>query len=219
MTAPDPAPGQAGAPPAPSSPVSTFGTPPSPPNLRRFRPDVPTSRDILSSVIVGVAVVIAGIPLGLLWGATTPKLNAQAAFSGGILNESAYDVQAGVDIHFALLALIFGAVIGGLVGWRGRHASWTLPLALTIGGLGGSLVAAQIGHWQESSKVLDQIPQDVRPQVASISDFVLRAHGWHVVLPFVALLTFLLIVTATTRSEPPELPAEPEPDRYWSTPR
>ena len=196
-----------------------FGEPPPLPARGRFRPAMPTSRDILSAVVVAVALVVAGVPLGLLWGATTPKLDVSAAFSGGILNESAYGAQAGIDLHFALLALIFGVVAGALVGWRGRHGSWTLPLALTVGGLGGSVLAAQIGHWQESHKVLDQIPHDLRNAVGGYSDFVLRSHGYHVVFPVFALVTFLIVVAATTTSEPAELPAEPEPDRFWSAPR
>ena len=195
-----------------------FGVPPAP-AASRFRPAMPTSRDILSAIVVALALIIAGVPLGLLWGATTPKLDVSAALSGGILNESAYDTQAGADMHFALLALIFGLVAGALVGWRGRHGSWTLPLGLTVGGLAGSILAAQIGHWQESSNVLDRIPQDLRGPVSGISDFMLRSHGFLVVFPFAAVIAFLIVVTLTTRSTPAQVPAEPEPDRYWSTPR
>jgi hypothetical protein len=200
-----------------------FGTPPGP-SVRgsRLRWNAPTPRDVLSSIVVAITLLIAGVPLGLLWGWTTPKLNVSEALGGttGILSEAAFNAQAGIDIHFAFLALIFGLVAGAIVGWRGRSASWPLPIAVAVGGAAGSLVAAQIGHLMESSEVLNQLPQSVRgTQLASLMDFTLRSHGFHAVFPVVALLTYLLIVLIATRNEPAKLPAEPEPGRYWSVPR
>jgi hypothetical protein len=176
---------------------------------------------VLSSIVVALTLIVAGVPLGLLWGWTTPKLNVHEALGGktGIISEATFNAQAGIDIHFAFLALIFGVVAGAIVGWRGRRASWPLPIALAVGGAAGSLVAAQIGHLMESSEVLDQIPQSIRAQLSGVMDFTLRSHGFHALFPFAALLTYLLIVLITTRNEPAELPAEPEPGRYWSVPR
>jgi hypothetical protein len=176
---------------------------------------------VLSSVVIAITLVIAGIPLGLLWGWTTPKINVNEALGGktGIISEAAFNAQAGIDVHFALLALIFGVLAGAIVGWRGRNASWPLPIALAVGGAAGSLVAAQIGHLMESHEVLNQIPVSIRGSVSHIFDFALRSHGFHAVFPVAALLTYLFIVLFATRNEPPELPAEPDPDRYWSVPR
>lgn len=193
-----------------------FGVPPPPPRFARWRPDAPNSRDVLSAVVVAITLVVAGVPMGLIWGATTPKLNVKAALAG---SEAAFNAQGGADVHFAFLAVIFGVVAGAVVGWLGRRGSWTLPLALAVGGLGGSLVAAQVGHLQESSSVLDQLPQDIRGQVSHVADFMLRSHGFHVVFPTVALLTYLVIMLLTTRPEDPALPPAPEADRYWSVPR
>ncbi len=193
-----------------------FGVPPGTPRFARWRPEVPHSRDVLTALVVAVVLVVVGVPMGLLWGATTPKLDVKQALAG---SEAAFNAQGGADAHFALLALIFGVVAGAVVGWRGRHGSWALPLALAVGGVGGSLVAAQVGHLQESSRVLDQLPQDIRGRVSNIADFMLRAHGFHVVFPVAALLTYLIILVATTRPEEPALPEVPEPDRYWSVPR
>ena len=199
-----------------------FGVPPTPPDgsqdssLRRFAPDAPESRDVLGALIVAVALVVSGVPLGLLWGWTAPKLDVKAALGG---SEAAFNAQAGIDVHFAFLALIFGVVAGALVGWRGRQSSWPLAVGLAVGGIGGSLVGAQVGHLLESGRVLDQLPQNIRGQVSNIVDFVLRAHGYHVVFPLAALITYVLIVFATTRHTPAALPEAPEPDRYWSVPR
>lgn len=193
-----------------------FGLPPGPPRFARWKPEVPHSRDVLSAIVVAIVLVVVGVPMGLIWGATTPKLDVKQALSG---NEAVFNVQGGADVHFAFLALIFGVLAGVVVGWFGRHGSWTLPIALAVGALGGSLVAAQVGHLQESNHVLDQLPQDVRGRVSNIVDFMLRSHGFHVVFPAVALLTYLAMVMATTRPQPPALPEAPEPDRYWSVPR
>jgi hypothetical protein len=192
-----------------------FGVPPSPPRFARWKPEAPDSRDVLSALVAAVVLVVVGVPMGLLWGATTPKINVKQALDG---SEAAFNAQGGADVHFALLALIFGVVAGAVVGWLGRRGSWTLPLALAVGGVGGSLVAAQVGHLQESSAVLDQLPQDIRGRVSNLVDFMLRSHGFHVVFPAAALLTYLVIVVATTRPQQPALPETPEPDRYWSVP-
>ncbi|MCW2546402.1 MAG: hypothetical protein JWN96_862 [Mycobacterium sp.] len=202
--------------------VPEFGTPPGPSVRSRLHWNAPTSRDVLSSIVVAITLIIAGVPLGLLWGWTTPKLNVNEALGGktGILSEATFNTQAGIDVHFAFLALIFGVVAGAIVGWRGRSASWPLPIGLAVGGAAGSLVAAQIGHLMESNEVLKQIPASIRgTQLSRLMDFTLRSHGFHAVFPVAALLTFLLIVLISTRNEPPQLPAEPEPGRYWSVPR
>ncbi len=197
-----------------------FGAPPPAPASRRFRPDVPTSRDVLGAIIVGVALILAGVPLGLLWGATTPKLNVRDALgaSTGVVSEASFNTQAGVDMHFALIALLFGIAAGLFVGWRGRTGSWPLPLAIAIGGVAGSLVAAQVGHLLESNSVLDKLPESVRSQLSGLTDFMLRSHGFHVVFPLAALITYLLVVAITTRAQPPVLPDEPGPG-YWAAPR
>jgi hypothetical protein len=199
-----------------NQPPTEFGTPPPPPVSVRWRPDVPTSRDVFGAVVVGVALIIAGAPLGLLWAATAPKINVLAALSG---SEAAFDTQAGIDVHFAFLALIFGVVIGALVGWRGRRASWPLAVALAVGGLGGSLLGAQIGHLKQSDEVLRQLPHSVTGHGRDLLDFTLRAHGFSFVLPAAALLVYFLIVLLATRRDRPRLPETPEPSRFWSVPR
>jgi hypothetical protein len=193
-----------------------FGVPPAPPQARRWKPEAPHSHDVLSALVVAIALVVVGVPMGLLWAATTPKLNVKQALAG---SEAAFNVQGGADVHFALLALIFGMLAGAVVGWRGRRGSWTLPVALAVGGVGGSLVAAQVGHLRGSNRVLDQLPQDIRGRVSNVVDFVLRSHGFHVVFPVAALLTYLIILLLTTSHQEPVLPDAPEPDRYWSVPR
>jgi hypothetical protein len=198
-----------------------FGIPPATSSRRGLSWNAPDPRDVLSSVIVAITLVVAGLPLGLIWGWTSPKLNVNEALGGksGIISEAAFNAQSGIDVHFALIALIFGVAAGAIVGWRGRKASWPLPVALAVGGAGGSLVAAQIGHLLESHEVLKQIPADIRGSLSGIMDFALRSHGFLAVFPIAALLAYLIIVLFTTKPEAPQLPAEPEQGRYWSAPR
>jgi hypothetical protein len=134
-------------------------------------------------------------------------------------SEAAFDAQGGVDVHFAFLSVLFGLAIGFLVGWRARRGAWPLAVALAAGGVGGALVAGQIGHAWRSSDVLKQLPPNVTERGRELFDFMLRAHGFYLVLPAAALFAYLLVVLFATRSEPPSLPGEPEPDVYWSTPR
>ncbi|HEX4428447.1 MAG TPA: hypothetical protein VHZ96_04170 [Frankiaceae bacterium] len=199
-----------------AQPDPGFGVPPGAPQTRRWTPEAPHSRDVLSALVVAISLVVVGVPMGIIWAATTPKLNVKQALAG---SEAAFNAQGGADVHFAFLALIFGVLAGAVVGWRGRRGSWTLPVALAVGGVGGSLVAAQVGHLRGSSRVLDQLPQDIRGRVSNVVDFVLRSHGFHVVFPVAALLTYLIIMLLTTSHQEPVLPEAPEPERYWSVPR
>ena len=93
-----------------------------------------------------------------------------------------------------------------------------MALGLAVGGLGGALLAGEIGHLRESSHVLHQVPADVRSRASDVTDFVVRAHGYYVVFPVMALIVYLIVIVATTRSRPAELPEATEPDRYWSVP-
>jgi hypothetical protein len=192
-----------------------FGSPPSP-ERNRWRPDLPGRRDVVAALIVAVALVIAGVLLGLLWGATAPKIDVAAGLNG---SEAAFDSQGGVDVMFAFLSVLVGLAIGFLVGWRARNGAWPMAVALAVGGVGGSLIAGVVGHALRSHDVLKQLPPNVTQTGRDLFDFTLRAQGFYLVLPAAALLAYGLVVLFATKAEPPRLPDAPDPDVYWSTPR
>jgi hypothetical protein len=208
------------APPASPSPQDgTFGTPfglPTPPP-RAPRPSVATTGDVVASVVTAAALLAAGIPLGLVWGATAPTVDVRDLLRNG--SETALEAQPAADARFALLAVALGILVGLVAGWRGRRAGWPLPVGLVLGGVGGSLIAAQVGHLLASEDALAAVPPTANPLVRDLVDVTVRADGVHAILPFAAVLVFLVIVVLTTKAEPLTVPDEPPAGAWWSAPR
>src|ERR1700710_2832861 len=121
---------------------TAFGLPS--PIPRAPRRSVATIGDVVAGVVAAAAMLVAGIPLGLIWGATAPTVDVGDLLRNS--SETALEAQPAADARFALLAVVFGLVGGLIAGWRGRKAGWPLPVGLVLGGVGGSLIAGQVGH-------------------------------------------------------------------------
>jgi hypothetical protein len=204
----------------PGAPV--YGVPFGIPSGPSSRPSPPreglaSTGDVVTAIVAAAVMPVAGVPMGLLWGATARHVNITDLLQNN--SEVALEVQPANDARFALLAIIFGLVAGVLAGWRGRRGGWPLPVGLLLGGLGGSLVAAQTGHLLASGSALSAIPPTARSLVRSLVDVHVRANGVHVLYPFAALLVYLLIVLVTTRAEPLTVSPTPSPGAWWSAPR
>jgi hypothetical protein len=194
---------------------SAFGTPPAAP--RGARSTLANTGDVVAGVVAAAVMLVAGVPLGLLWGATAPRVDVADLLNNSA--ETALEAQPAADARFALLAAIFGLVAGLIAVWRGRRAGWPLPVGLALGGLGGSLIAGQVGHLLQSDKALRAVPPTANPLVRDLVDVGIRADGVHAVYPFVALAVFLVLVLLTTRAEPLQVPDEPPAGAWWSAPR
>jgi hypothetical protein len=192
-----------------------FGSPNAP--RRPPRSSLATTGDVVAGVVAAAVMLVAGIPLGLLWGATAPKVDVADLLNNSA--ETALEAQPAADARFALIAAVFGIVAGLFAVWRGRRAGWPLPVGLLLGGLGGSLIAGQVGHLLESDKVLKQVPATANPLLRQVVDVGVRADGVHAAYPLLALLVFLVLVALTTRAEPLSVPSEPSAGSWWSAPR
>lgn len=186
--------------------------PPRPP-----RGDLAHRGDVVAAVVAGGIMLVAGVPLGLLWGATLRTVDVADLLTNS--SESALEAQPAADARFALIAAVFGLVAGLVAAWRGRRAGWPLPVGLVLGGVGGSLLAAQIGHLLRSQSVLDTVPPTAKPLVRELVDVTVRADGVHAVFPLVAAVVFLGLVALTTRAEPLQVSDEPDAGAWWSSPR
>lgn len=161
--------------------------------------------------------LLAGVPLGLLWGSTVPLVDVPDLIANS--SETALEAAPAADARFAVIAAVFGLVAGLIAGWRGRRSGWPLPVGLLLGGLGGSLIAAQVGHLLASDEALADVPATANPIVRDLVDVGVRADGVHAVYPLIALLVFLVLVAVTTRPEPLTVPDEPPVGAWWSAPR
>src|SRR3954449_9040588 len=180
------------APPASLPPDGLYGTPfglPSPPP-RAPRRATATTGDVVAGVVAAAAMLAAGIPLGLIWGATVPTVDVADLLANS--SETALEAQPAADARFALLAAAFGVVAGVLAAWRGRKAGWPLPVGIALGGVGGSLIAGQVGHLIASDDALSAVPPTANPVVRELVDVTVRANGVHAIFAFMALLVFLV---------------------------
>lgn len=161
----------------------------------------PARRDIVTAVAALLTAAVAGAPLGWIWAHTAHRVDVQAALAG---SESAFERQTGVDLWFALLSVIAGLLIGLLVWWLSRPADWPVPLGLAIGGTGGALIAGAIGRAINSGG----LPHDATELARILLRFQVRAPGWYVVYPAVALI--VMLVGMSLDPEQPEPAREPE---------
>jgi hypothetical protein len=159
---------------------------------------------VLAAVVAAGAMLVAGVPMGLLWGATAPRVNVTDLLQNS--SETTLEAQPASDARFALLGIVFGVVAGAIAAWRGRRAGWPLPVGLALGGLGGSLVAAQTGHMTASADALAGVPPTARAVVRDLVDVSVRAGGVHAAYPLAALLVFLFVALLTTRGDEPVTP-------------
>ena len=190
-------------------------------NLADWRPG---RRDVVAGLAAMVTAAVVGAPLGWIWAHTARRVDVQAALSD---SESAFTRQTSIDLWFALLSLIAGLLIGLLVWWLSRPADWPVPLGLAVGATGGALIAGAVGRAVNSG--IPGLPHDATDLAKVLLRFHVRAPGWYVVYPAVALIVLLIAMsfdpdqptpapepvgnpTGDPSVEPPRAPTrEPEP--------
>jgi F0F1-type ATP synthase assembly protein I len=170
----------------------------------------PARRDVLAALAAMVTAAVVGVPLGWIWAHTAHRVDVQSALSD---NESAFSRQTGVDLWFALLSLIAGLLVGALVWWLSRPADWPVPLGLAVGCTGGALIAGAVGRAINSG--IPGLPHDATDLARDLLRFQLRAPGWYVVYPAVALIVMLIAMSIDPEQPQPapevagEPPAQP----------
>jgi hypothetical protein len=162
----------------------------------------PARRDVVTAIAAMLTAAVAGAPLGWIWAHTAHRVDVQAVLSD---NESAFSRQAGVDLWFALLSLIAGLIIGALVWWLSRPADWPVPVGLAVGATGGALIAGAIGRAINSG--IPGLPHEATDLAKVLLRFQVRAPGWYVVYPAVALIVMLIAMSLDPeRPQPAEEP-------------
>lgn len=147
----------------------------------------PARRDVVSALAAMLTAAVAGAPLGWIWAHTASRVDVHAVLSD---DESAFTRQTGVDLWFALLSLIAGLLIGAVVWWLSRPADWPVPLGLAVGATGGALLAGAIGRAINSG--IPGLPHEASELAKVLLRFQVRAPGWFVVYPAVALIALLI---------------------------
>jgi hypothetical protein len=187
--------------------LPSFGGPAPDPEQGRQRRTLsdwrPARRDVVTAVAAMLTAAVAGAPLGWIWAHTARRVDVQAVLAD---NESAFSRQTGVDLWFALLSVFAGLLIGALVWWLSRPADWPVPVGLAAGATGGALLAGAIGRAINSG--IPGLPHGATDLAEVLLRFQVRAPGWYVVYPAVALI--VLLIGMSLDPEHPETVEEPD---------
>ncbi|MCK9900494.1 hypothetical protein CC117_11185 [Parafrankia colletiae] len=176
-----------------AGPAAAVGTP-APLERERARAEPEGTRArLLAGLVCALAMVVAGPLLGLLWAATAPRLDVDAALAGAM---SVFGAQSTTDLYFALICAVAGVVGGLLAGWRAAGAGWPVPVGLAAGGVVGSLLAGWTGQQRRSGEVLASLPPNATALLRDLAEFHVRATGLYLVLPGMAVLVLALFLWA-----------------------
>lgn len=151
-------------------------------------------RDLRQAGVTAVSLAAAGVPLGALWAAVAPRPDPAAVLAGA---ETALTAQMGADVSFMVITAVAGAV-AGVLAWRFvREPSWLAPVALSLGGGVGALVAAAVGAAVNSTVpglagLAERAGGDL-PTLEELLGFGVRARAVYFAFPLAALVVFLVL--------------------------
>ncbi|MCW8101138.1 AAA family ATPase [Streptomyces tauricus] len=103
--------------------------------------------ELREAAIVTVAMAVGGLLLGVLWWWLAPHVPLVSDDTTVYLKDTEGEQAIGVDGTFTLLALALGLVSALAVFLLRRRGGIALVVALTVGGVLGSLVAWRLGIW------------------------------------------------------------------------
>ncbi|UPZ31781.1 AAA family ATPase [Streptomyces sp. LRE541] len=103
--------------------------------------------ELREAAIVAVAMAAGGLLLGVLWWWLAPHVPLVSDDTTVYLKDTEGEQAIGVDGTFTLLALALGLVSALAVFLLRRRGGIALVVALTVGGVLGSLVAWRLGIW------------------------------------------------------------------------
>ncbi|MGI5202727.1 hypothetical protein ACQEU6_14290 [Spirillospora sp. CA-108201] len=107
----------------------------------------PTGRLLAIWAVTSAVVTLLGPLAGLLWAAVVPKVTYVVVQGEPFLADPEGQGPIGIDVRFALIALVAGIACGVgayLAGGRGNDSA--LLLGLAVGGAAAAFLAWQTGH-------------------------------------------------------------------------
>ncbi|MGP4042741.1 AAA family ATPase [Streptomyces sp. 2A115] len=116
--------------------------------LAGYQEDGPGMKtEIREAAVITVAMALGGVLLGVLWWWLAPHVPLVSDAETVFLQDTEGEQAVGVDGTFILLALGFGLVSALVVFLIRRRGGIPLVIALTLGGILGSLLAWRLGIW------------------------------------------------------------------------
>ncbi|ORT60200.1 DUF2567 domain-containing protein [Streptomyces sp. CB03238] len=170
-------------------------------------PDVAT--EVRQGAVVLLAVMLAGIALGLLWLWLAPRIPLVSDGKAVFLKATEGEGAVGADGTYTLLALGFGALSAAVVFWFHRHGGIAIVVGLALGGLLGSLLGWGVGTLLGPAHDVAEHARAVGAGVTFDAPLELKAHGAVLAWPVAAMLVHLALTGLFG-------PRDPEPD--WDAP-
>ncbi|MFB9504960.1 AAA family ATPase [Streptomyces aurantiacus] len=164
--------------------------------------------ELREAAVIAVAMAVPGALLGVLWWWLAPHVPLISDSTTVFLKDSEGEQAIGVDGTFTLLALAFGLVSALAVFLVRRRGGITLVVALTVGGILGSLLAWRLGIWLGPTQDVVGHAKEAGKGVTFDAPLELGAKGALLAWSFSALL-FHLGLTALFGPRDPEPPFEP----------
>ncbi|OKK08376.1 ABC transporter permease [Streptomyces sp. CB03234] len=166
-------------------------------------PDVAT--EVRQGAVVLLAVMLAGIALGLLWLWLAPRIPLVSDGRAVFLKQTEGEGAVGADGTYTLLALGFGALSAAVVFWFHRHGGIAIVVGLALGGLLGSLLGWGVGTLLGPAHDVAEHARAVGAGVTFDAPLELKAHGAVLAWPVAAMLVHLALTGLFG-------PRDPEPD-------
>ncbi|GAQ72264.1 hypothetical protein T45_04011 [Streptomyces turgidiscabies] len=166
--------------------------------------------ELREAAVVTVVTALAGVVLGLLWWWLAPDV----ALVGEIVNnrwtvfvkDSEGEQAIGVDGTFTLLALALGAVSALGAFLVRRRGGVPLVVALTVGGLLGSVLAWRLGVWLGPAQDVIAHSKEVGKGVTFSAPLKLGAKGVLMVWSVAALVVHLGLTGLFGPRDPEDAP-------------
>ncbi|MEU9183502.1 AAA family ATPase [Streptomyces sp. NPDC048484] len=169
--------------------------------------------ELREAAIITVAMALGGVLLGVLWWWLAPQVPLVSDSSAVYIKDTEGEQAIAVDGTFTLLALALGLVTALAVFLVRRRGGIALVVALTVGGILGSLLAWRLGIWLGPTQDVAGHAEEVGKGVTFDAPLELGAKGAMLAWSFSALLTYLGLTAlfAPRDPDPFESPYPPAP--------
>ncbi|MGA5320762.1 AAA family ATPase [Streptomyces seoulensis] len=181
--------------------------------------------EVREAVVVGVAVALSGVLLGLLWWWLAPHVPLVGETTDRswvvYLKDTEGEQAAGVDGTFTLLGLAFGLISAVVVFLLRRRGGVPLVVGLGVGGLLASLLAWRLGVWLGPTSDVIAHAKVVGAGVTFPAPLRLGAKGALLAWPLGALLVHLGLTALFGPRDPDPYehgPYDHEPQGPYGTP-
>ncbi|GCB50188.1 hypothetical protein SNL152K_7531 [Streptomyces sp. NL15-2K] len=169
--------------------------------------------EVREAAVITVAVALGGVLLGVLWWWLAPHvpLVGDVVDRNWVvyLKDTEGEQAVGVDGTFTLLAAAFGVLSAFVVFLLRRRGGVPLVVALTLGGLLGSLLAWRLGVWLGPAQDVVAHAKDVGKGVTFSAPLQLGAKGALLVWSLAALVVHLGLTALFGPRDPEPYPPGP----------